>query len=263
MSMVGLVGLMAAMISGCGATSGSPDELGRSAQRCAAASRQITLARHAREVTKDVLRVVERRMQRAQREQTRFPRHSPQVFVGARAARRIDVDFGRFNYRRRPESYIEVAPLFVAENLVEISYPHAGGEMKVKVHRAAQRQFEAAFQLIRDKRLQPLVHVLQKGNSTFQQRFMRSPRARRHPRMVLSLHCWGLAIDINDNAPSTRWKNRKLWTEAFRPAGFRWGQDFRDPMHFEIAGLKFNRRPAPIPRPNLPAGPSTMVAYGR
>ncbi len=260
--------MMGAMLSGRGTTPRDLDALDRLARRGAETSRLITLQGFSTEDPspaqglKPALSFDLKSRLEALRQARRFRRISPVAFVGSRAARRVDVDYGQFNYRRKPESYIEINPRWVEQNLVEVSIPHARGEMKVKVHRNAREKFEKAFELIRKKRLQHLVHVLANGNSTFQQRFMKSPKARRHPRQVLSLHCWGLAIDINDNMPRSRAMNRRLWKEAFRPAGFRWGNDFRDPMHFEVAGLKQSRR-LPVDRfpPTLsPLAPRTMVA---
>lgn len=74
----------------------------------------------------------------------------------------------------------------------------------------------------------------------------------------LSMHSWGIAVDINprDNSAKGRAESKKLepftdswWSTypqglsqllvaCFKKAGFRWGGDwptFRDPMHFEIA----------------------------
>ena len=251
--------LVTVMAMCCGGTPGEMADLTRTAQKTAAASRMATIEKYAPSLLVDQLRDLERT-----REMTRYPRWSPQAFVGTRATQRIDLDFGRFNYRRVRAGYIEVAHLWTEDNLVEVSCPYEGGEMKVKVHRSAQRQFEQAFRLIREKNLQHLVRILPDGNATFQQRFMQSPRARRNPRQELSLHCWGLAIDINNNGPSAKWKNHKLWREAFRPAGFRWGNDFLDPMHFEIAGMNLNRRPQMFPRqPGHPEHPGIVLASRR
>jgi len=189
-------------------------------------------------------------------ETRRYPRQSVRVFIGTRMARRVDLDFGWFNYRRTTDWGIEVEPFWRQTNLVAISCPHAGGEMTIWVHRAARPYFEKAFRLIREKHLQHLVHVASKGNASFQARFMRSPKARKSSRMQLSRHSWGLAIDINSNLPSGKSRNRRLWKEAFKPAGFTWGESFRDPMHFEIAGTRSSRQvdndsPGKI-RPSMP-----------
>lgn len=76
-----------------------------------------------------------------------------------------------------------------------------------------------------------------------------APRAKRS-NSDLSLHSWGVAVDINpDTNPPLRIRTaadlerRKRdipdeWVEAFKSIGWTWGGDFRsfyDPMHFQWA----------------------------
>lgn len=65
-------------------------------------------------------------------------------------------------------------------------------------------------------------------------------RPRRGSRRRLSMHCWGIAIDLDvaDNADHSVGMVHPFTIEAFNAEGFYWGGRFagddRDPMHFEI-----------------------------
>jgi hypothetical protein len=142
-----------------------------------------------------------------------------------------DSRFGRFNYRDLQEGNIEIHPAWVAANIVTVQLPVLG---KVKIHRLAEGTFRKAVTLIQQKNLGSLV---KKVDCTW---FAR--RAYNDPNAALSLHSWGIAVDINkktnpEKGPPSA-DNRKLWEEAFKPAGFQqWGGNWTkvDGMHFELA----------------------------
>ena len=58
----------------------------------------------------------------------------------------------------------------------------------------------------------------------------------------MSLHSWGLAIDLNAawNQLGTKGNISAKFVQCFKDAGFDWGGDWQgrcDPMHFQIAKL--------------------------
>lgn len=59
------------------------------------------------------------------------------------------------------------------------------------------------------------------------------------PKRSLSLHSWGIAVDINwsTNAPGTKGDLHPKIVEIFKKYGWIWGGDWRsrDPMHFQLA----------------------------
>jgi LysM repeat protein len=62
------------------------------------------------------------------------------------------------------------------------------------------------------------------------------PRHKMHdPTRDLSVHSWGIAIDINasTNQPGTKGDMDPRVIEIFQAHGFYWGGNFADPMHFQ------------------------------
>ena len=53
----------------------------------------------------------------------------------------------------------------------------------------------------------------------------------------LSCHSWGIALDIRPatNAMGTPGDMDPAIVKIFRDHGFKWGGDFKDPMHFQYA----------------------------
>lgn len=67
-------------------------------------------------------------------------------------------------------------------------------------------------------------------------------RAKRGAASRLSLHTWGVAVDLEpaENPFGSRWADDGRMLDArivttFTGRGWRWGDDFRDPMHFQWA----------------------------
>ena len=170
-----------------------------------------------------------------------YPLRGPRAYNGLTYTRKGNIDFGLFYYRERGKhsDRVEVDPLWIAANLVEVRAPLAHGERTILVHVRAKANFIKAFNRIRrDARLRSLVKSI---HGAFDQRYKRILASNRRE---LSNHSWGIAIDINASAhPQGAWlddesdPNTILWTQAFQPAGFNWGNDFSDPMHFEIRSV--------------------------
>jgi hypothetical protein len=60
----------------------------------------------------------------------------------------------------------------------------------------------------------------------------------------MSLHSWGLAVDINafENGLNTKGKLTAGFVRCFTDAGFEWGGNWSgrtDPMHFQLASIPF------------------------
>ncbi|MFL6693147.1 MAG: M15 family metallopeptidase, partial [Ramlibacter sp.] len=59
------------------------------------------------------------------------------------------------------------------------------------------------------------------------------------PAKGLSLHTWGIAIDLNvpENQRGTVGRMNRQVVQIFKRWGFAWGGDwhYTDPMHFELA----------------------------
>lgn len=68
-----------------------------------------------------------------------------------------------------------------------------------------------------------------------------APRAKRSNPNVLSLHSWGVAVDLNAATNPMRKPLTKdipdAWIAAFEASGWTWGGNFPtpDPMHFQYA----------------------------
>lgn len=100
----------------------------------------------------------------------------------------------------------------------------------VRCHRRLVLRFEAVFQVLHDKGLWSAIHNYG-GCYAF--------RAQRGSEARLSLHAWGLAVDLNtitnprgfpgDMSPDV--------VRTFEDAGFVWGRHFSvpDPQHFQFA----------------------------
>jgi D-alanyl-D-alanine carboxypeptidase len=57
------------------------------------------------------------------------------------------------------------------------------------------------------------------------------------PERGLSVHAWGIAIDLNaaSNKPGSRGDMDERVIKIFCEHGFYWGGNFGDPMHFQFA----------------------------
>lgn len=149
--------------------------------------------------------------------------------------------FGRFPYRDTYGGRIEIDPRWVAENIVTITLP--GLNRKVQVHKDAADNFIQAFTYIKNGtaaingKQVPLLSLVHTMDGTFVPRHVMW-----NPNRGLSNHSWGTAIDINASshfryvnpAKEPNDPNLILWEKAFKPAGFSWGNRYKDSMHYEL-----------------------------
>jgi hypothetical protein len=149
--------------------------------------------------------------------------------------------FGQFSYREAKGGRIEIDPQWITENIVTITLP--GTNRKVQVHKEARDNFIQAFNNIKNGTANingkevPLLSLIESIDGTFVPRHVNW-----NPKKGLSNHSWGIAIDINarnhfgyvDPQKNPNDPNLILWQKAFKPAGFSWGNSYRDSMHFEV-----------------------------
>lgn len=138
---------------------------------------------------------------------------------------------------------IEVDPAWVTENIVKMelpenlqNLPEFSNVKSLRVNKAVLSNWEQVFDtLSKNPELLEQIDSLDPG--TFWTRHIRNDVNR-----GISNHSWGTAIDINawnhdnyvDPAANPNDPNLILWKEVFEPAGFSWGNDYSDSMHFEI-----------------------------
>lgn len=149
--------------------------------------------------------------------------------------------YGQFAYRNTSGGRIEVDPQWIANNIVTITLP--GVNKQVQVHREAKDKFIKAFTYIKngsvtiDGKRVSLLSLIKSMDGTFVTRHVNWNASN-----GLSNHSWGIAIDINANDhfryvnPSREPNdpNLILWENAFKPAGFSWGNSYNDAMHYEL-----------------------------
>jgi len=153
----------------------------------------------------------------------------------------VQGSYGQFRYKDTSGGRIEIAPRWVAENIVTITLP--GLNVNVPVHKDAADNFIQAFTYIANGsavingRDVPLINLINTMDGTFVSRHVNW-----NPAKGLSHHSWGIAMDINA-ADHFRYVNPSsepndpnliLWEKAFKPAGFSWGNSYSDAMHFEL-----------------------------
>jgi hypothetical protein len=155
------------------------------------------------------------------------PAANPVAFLtGSRAARA----FGAFSYRYFPDGTIQPDARWVSENIVSASVPIFG---TVTCHRLMIPQLRGALQDVVDAGLASKIHSY---DGCYVPRFIE-----RNPTHAISLHTWGIAIDIDasTNGRGGRGTMDPQVVQIFKRWGFRWGGDwsYPDPMHFEIGAL--------------------------
>ena len=155
------------------------------------------------------------------------PAANPVAFLtGSRAARA----FGAFSYRYFPDGTIQPDARWVNENIVSATVPILG---RVTCHRLMIPQLRGA---LADVQAAGLASSLHSYDGCYVPRFIE-----RNPAHAISLHTWGIAIDLD---ASTNYRGIKgtmdpKVVEIFKRWGFRWGGDwsYTDPMHFELGAL--------------------------
>jgi hypothetical protein len=126
--------------------------------------------------------------------------------------------------------WVRLDPRFVDRYLVTRSVPILG---TVTCHRAMVPALRAALGELRRR---GLAHLVNPGDYAG----CYAPR-RIRPGGALSLHAWGLAVDLNASANPFGGRSRqdRRLVRTMQRHGFSWGGDWptiRDPMHFEFRG---------------------------
>ncbi len=155
------------------------------------------------------------------------PAANPVAFLtGSRAAKA----FGAFSYTYFPDGTIQPDSSWVRNNIVTASVPIFG---TVTCHRLMIPQLRGALQAVKDAGLASTIHSY---DGCYVPRFIE-----RNPTHAISLHTWGIAIDIDasTNGRGTKGTMDPRVVQIFKQWGFRWGGDwsYTDPMHFEIGAL--------------------------
>ena len=155
------------------------------------------------------------------------PAANPVAFLtGSKAAKA----FGAFSYRYFPDGTIQPDARWVRENIVTATLPIMG---RVTCHRLMVRQLRGALQDVVEAGLSS---TLTTYDGCYVPRFIE-----RNPENSISLHTWGIAIDM-DASKNYRGIKGTMHPEVvniFKRWGFRWGGDWQytDPMHFEMAAI--------------------------
>jgi hypothetical protein len=155
------------------------------------------------------------------------PASNPVAFLtGSRAAKA----FGAFSYTFFPDGTIQPDTNWVATNIQSTTVPILG---RVTCHRLMIPQLRGALQDVVNAGLSSSLHSY---DGCYVPRFIE-----RNPSHAISLHTWGIAIDMD---ASTNYRGIKGTMDPkvvtiFKRWGFRWGGDwsYTDPMHFEIGAL--------------------------
>ena len=140
---------------------------------------------------------------------------------------------GSFSYRWFRDGTVDPDPAWVQASIATDDVPILGG---VTCHRAMLPQLRAALQEVVDTGLASLIDPADFGGC-YSPRFIG-----RDPARGLSLHTWGIAVDLNvsGNQVGTAGAIDPRVVRIFESWGFAWGGRWSvpDPMHFELAALK-------------------------
>lgn len=156
------------------------------------------------------------------------PTQSPTAFLTGSSAAKA---FGAFSYHYYPDGTIAPDPAWVAANIRTESVPILGA---VTCHRLMFHQLRGALQEIVARGLASKIHSY---DGCYVPRFIE-----RNPTNSISLHTWGIAIDINaaENPVNKGNHQDPRVVAIFKKWGFVWGGDWsapNDPMHFQIGAL--------------------------
>jgi hypothetical protein len=156
------------------------------------------------------------------------PTQNPTAFLtGSKAA----AAFGAFSYHYFPDGTIAPDPAWIAANIRTETVPILG---TITCHRLMFHQLRSALEEIVARGLANEIHTY---DGCFVPRFIE-----RNPTNSISLHTWGIAIDINAgenplNGPSHQ---DPRVVAIFKSWGFAWGGDWSSPhdaMHFQLGAL--------------------------
>lgn len=139
---------------------------------------------------------------------------------------------GSFSYRYFPDGTVEPEASWVQANITTETVPILGN---VTCHRVMLPQLRAALREIVDRGLAGTIDPADYGGC-YVPRFIG-----RDPSQGLSLHTWGIAVDLNvsGNHRGTVGDIDRRVVRIFKKWGFAWGGDWEwtDPMHFELATI--------------------------
>lgn len=154
---------------------------------------------------------------------------------------------GSFSYRYFPDGSVQPQPEWVSANIRTESVPILGA---VTCHRVMLPQLRAALTEVERRGLGSAIDPADYGGC-YVPRFIG-----RDPTRGLSLHTWGIAIDLNvaSNQRGTAGEIDRNVVTVFKKWGFAWGGDWAwtDPMHFNSQRLSAAEharglRLAPVP----------------
>jgi LysM repeat protein len=141
----------------------------------------------------------------------------------------IEQVFGRFQWEEDPYTRGRVRLLddWERQNIKLMRDIPALPHGRIYGHKLLEPVFRAVFDEIMDKEFASSLR-------TYDGCFV-SRHKMWDPHRGLSVHSWGIAIDLNaaTNMPSMRGDMDPRIVEIFRAHGFKWGGDFGDPMHFQ------------------------------
>ncbi|HLN77295.1 MAG TPA: M15 family metallopeptidase [Nocardioidaceae bacterium] len=139
---------------------------------------------------------------------------------------------GTFSYRYHQDGSVDPDPAWVAANLRTETVPIVG---QVTCHRVMLPQLRGALQEVVDSGLADRIDPADFGGC-YAPRFIAGD-----PTKGLSLHTWGIAVDLNvhSNQRGTPGRIDRRVVDIFERWGFAWGGDwsYTDPMHFELAAI--------------------------
>ena len=143
---------------------------------------------------------------------------------------------GTFSYRWFADGSVQPDPAWVAANIRTEEVPILGS---VTGHRVLFPQLRGALREIVARGLADEIHPGEFGGC-YVPRFIG-----RDPGNGLSLHTWGIAVDLNvpGNLRGSRGEIDRDVVAIFKKWGFAWGGDWSwtDPMHFELARIVSER----------------------
>lgn len=152
-----------------------------------------------------------------------------QTFYSGVSAQRA---IGNFRYTANPDGTISQDRSWVSRNITDRNVPLLG---TVVCHRVLLPQLEGALTEIRDAGLSASIKPSQYGGC-YVPRFIQRDGSK-----PLSMHAWGLAVDINvgDNPVGSRPNMDPKVVAIMEKWGFRWGGRWSPPdgHHFELAAL--------------------------
>ena len=143
-------------------------------------------------------------------------------------------EFEPLAFDDRGEGRIEPDPDWVEEHIVTADVPLLDGQ--VRCHELLVPQLEGALGELEERDLGHLIDPGQYGGCWVPRHIMHEPDR------ALSLHAWGLAVDLNvsTNRYGDEPQMDERVVEVFERWGFAWGGHWRTPdgMHFELVEVR-------------------------